>query len=462
MDERQLRLKLKRAGTLAKKRDNIKSIALCKKIINAAPQEPHAYKLLVTNLIALKRFDEVEENLKKVLTILSGEESNVLVHLLGCNYLKQEKYSDALTILEGLFNQTGHSHILLDIGLALFHLGEYKQAREVYLKLIEIEPDHHQAKFNLYPILLYFEEYKAAWTCFHSRLERQEIKDQVHWFAPKWNGESLVNKVIIIYPEQGMGDNLAYSGCFDEAILDAKQTYIICDPRLKKLYEYNFSGAIILSFEQINTTHCIDQKVDLQILAGSLSYLYRLSTYSFVQQPLLKIAPHLIEDKRKKSNQVKLHVGISWFHGKVNNNNVDSMPLEALLPLLKIPGIEWVNLQFGEHQRERDELKHKYGVDILHFNDCGADSDFDHYGALISNLDLVISASNAALMFATRLGVKSWMFTPTKEVFFEGGEFTALLAEKNARYFYKKREPNWDNVVADFCDEIKLILEEKK
>ncbi len=40
------------------------------------------------------------------------------------------------------------------------------------------------------------------------------------------------------------------------------------------------------------------------------------------------------------------------------------MQLEKLLPLLKIPGIEWVNLKYGEHQRERDELKYKHGIDI--------------------------------------------------------------------------------------------------
>ncbi len=56
---------------------------------------------------------------------------------------------------------------------------------------------------------------------------------------------------------------------------------------------------------------------------------------------------------------------------------------------------------------------------------------------------MVISASNAALMFATRLGIKSWVFLPGKEVFFEGGDHTESLAMQNASHFYKNLAPSW-------------------
>jgi len=195
-----------------------------------------------------------------------------LLHLLGCNYISQCKYEDALVILEKLFNKTGDSKVLLDIALSYFKLGDYEAARDIYLKLIELEPDNHQAKFNLYPILLHFKDYKNAWVCFHSRLERQEIKDQIHWFASQWNGESLVDKNILIYPEQGIGDNLAYTGCFAEAIADAKQTLIVCDNRLKGLYKYNYPNAIVSSYEDVNREQAVKGDFDCQILAGSLPY----------------------------------------------------------------------------------------------------------------------------------------------------------------------------------------------
>ncbi|WP_160060467.1 tetratricopeptide repeat protein [Psychromonas sp. L1A2] len=451
--------KLNKASAEAKKENYLKSISLCKSVINKEKNSSAAYKLLATNLIKLNRFSEVEITLKKVIKIVSEEESYPLIHLLGCNYLSQGKHNEALTLLESLFNKTGDSKILLDIALVYFNLGDYENARDVYLKLIELEPNNHQAKFNLYPILLHFQDFKNAWVCFHSRLERQEIKDQVHWFAPKWSGESLVGKNILIYPEQGIGDNLHYTACFAEAIADAKQSHIVCDNRLKTLYQHNFPSAVIHSYDDVNQAQTIGAELDLQILVGSLPYLYRDTPASFANQRSLTIAKEVIEETGRQLSNNKLRIGISWFHGRINDGNAHSMPLEVLLPMLKIPGIEWVNLQFGEWQKEVKNIEEKYHIPITHLETCTAAGDFNQYGSLIANLDLVISASNAALMLASRLGVKTWMFLPGKSKGIKMNRNQDSLAIKNQRVFYKELAKSWEQVVEDFCSELKALPE---
>ena len=454
-------LKLKQASAEAKKGNYQKSITHCKKILKKNPEIANAYKLLATNLIALRRFDEVEIALKKVIPIVDEADTYSLLHLLGCNYISQLNYKKALNVLEDLFNETGDSKILLDIALAHFKLGDYEAARDVYFALIEREPDNHQAKFNLYPILLHFQDYKGAWACFHSRLYRQEIIDQVHWFAPQWNGESLVGKNVLIYPEQGIGDNLAYTGCFSEAIEDALHTHIVCDNRLKGLYKTNFPSATILSYDDVNSQQSINAELDVQILAGSLTYLYRDSAAAYQKQKILHIDPAVVKNTSALLDNKKLRIGLSWFHGRVNDGNAYSMYLEELLPLLKIEGIEWVNLQFGEWNKEVQNIKDKHGIPITHIDSCSASGDFNQYGSLIANLDLVISSSNAALMLASRLGVKTWMFLPGKQKGIKLNSNQDSLAIKNARVFYKDLAPTWDDVINKFCDEINALPELK-
>lgn len=449
---------LQKAAKEATNNNITKSISLCKKAISQLSTNSHAYKLLATNLIKMQRYDEAGVALKKTITLVSELESDELQHLLGCNMISQRDYRSALSILEVLFNRNGDSKILLDIALAYFHLGDYQSSRDIYLKLIELEPNNHQAKFNLYPILLQLKDYKNAWICFHSRLERQEIKDQVHWFAPQWSGESISRKNILIYPEQGVGDNLVYSGCFAEAIADAKETHIVCDNRLKGLYQHNFPTAIIHSYADINKAQVIDADLDVQIFAGSLAYLYLLSEQAFLNQPPLSIPKPLQQAKASRLSDKKLKVGISWFHGRINDGNEHSMFLDELLPLLKNQNIEWVNLQFGEWQPEVSALEQKHGIKIVHFDDCCASDDFDHYGALIANLDLVISASNAALMFATRLGIKSWMFSPAPEMFLQRGEdIYDGKTIKKVDHFYRSNEESWQGVIEQMCDAIKAL-----
>jgi hypothetical protein len=457
MNQQKWMLKLKKASQSAQKKDYIGSIRLCRELLKKSPENIPAQKLLATNFIALNRYDEVETTLKKVINLVSEQESYPLLHLLGCNYISQSNNEKAINVLEGVFNKTGNSKALLDIALAYANLGEYEAARDVYLKLIELEPDNHQAKFNLYPILLHFKDYKNAWVCFHSRLERQEIKDQVHWFAPPWNGESITGKNILIYPEQGIGDNLAYTGCFAEAIADAKETSIVCDNRLKGLYKHNFPNATIHSYDDVNREQVIKGDFDCQILAGSLPYFYRLDDEAFSNEPKLQVSEELQQAKASRLSGKKLKVGISWFHGRVNDGNANSMYLEELLPLLKMENIEWVNLQFGEWQPEVDKLQRKYDIEITHFEDCSAAGDFEHYAALIASLDLVISASNAALMLASRLGVKSWVFLPIAQKLLQSDGFNDAMARKQERRFYRNNDEGWEGVIATMCDEIKLL-----
>lgn len=448
---------LLKASKAASNNKLIESVSLCKKAISQSATNTHAYKLLATNLIKLERFVEVGVTLKKVIKLVDEEESYPLIHLLGTNYISLGNYHNALDVLEDLFNKTGNSNILLDIGLAHFNSGATENARAVYLKLIELEPDNHDAKRNLFPILLRLKEYQAAWVCFHSRLELPEVKDKIHWFAPQWSGEPLVGKNVLIFPEQGIGDNLEYTACFAEAIADAKKTYIICDKRLKGLYQSNFPSAQIISNEEVNRDQAINAELDLQILAGSLTYLYRPSEESFGKQQNLITSTELFEAINQRLSKNKLRVGISWFHGRVNDNNAFSMYLEELLPLLKIGGIEWVNLQFGDWQKEVKQMQNKHGIAITHLEDCSAAGDFERYGALIKNCDLVISPSNAALMLATRLGVTSWMFLPNPHASIENVAYHDGRKENGARHFYNPQGKEWSGVVQLFCDEIKLF-----
>jgi len=457
MKQHKLMLKLKKASKAAGKKDHVAAIHICKQVLSKDIGNINALKLLATSFIALNRFSEAKNILKKVIPLVNEQDSYLLLHLLGCNYISQQDYHAALPVLEEVFNSSGDSKVLLDVALVYFKLGDYEAARDVYFKLIELEPDNHQAKFNLYPILLHFKDYKSAWTCFHSRLERQEIKDQIHWFAPQWNAESLVDKNILIYPEQGIGDNLAYTGCFAEAIEDAKQTLIVCDNRLKGLYQYNFPSAIVSSYEDVNREQAVKGDFDCQILAGSLPYFYRLDEEAFLNEPKLQISDELQQAKASRLSDKKLKIGISWFHGRVNDGNANSMYLEELLPLLKMENIEWINLQFGDWQSEVDALQRKYGTEITHFEDCAASGDFEHYGALISSLDLVISASNAALMFASRLGVRSWMFLPAAQKLLQREDFNEAISLRQERRFYRSNDEGWEGIIQQMCNEIELL-----
>ena len=448
---------LKKSQEEFSKNNFLKSISHCRKAIKQFPSITSTYKLLATNYIQLKRFKEAEVTVQQALA-LNTDIDDELMHLLGCIYNSMEMYEKSLNVLETLFNRTGNTKLLLDIGLNLAALGNFNDARDVYFKLLELDPDNVSAKFNLSTILLYFHDFETAWTLFHSRLQRSELIDKVHWYGNQWQGEPLTNKRVLIWPEQGIGDNFLYCSCFNEAIADAAHCYILCDSRSKALYQHNFPDATIISDIELKSMNGSPFKVDVQILSGSLTYLYRSTIDSFVKQQDLKIPDELVKEKAVQLSNRKLKVGLSWFHGKENNGNEYSMYLDNLLPLLKIDSIEWVNLQFGHWEKEVISIQKKHGIELSSFNDSSAAGDFSSYGALIKNLDLVIAPSNAAFMYAARLGVKSWIFTPIPDYHFGEGEANSLWFN-DVKQFCRKNEDNWDNVVASLMQEVQLLLE---
>jgi tetratricopeptide (TPR) repeat protein len=451
---------LKKAQAEFANNNFLKSISLCRKVIKKHPESLNAHKVLATCLVKLERFKEAEITVKKAMS-LDKDKDDSLTHLLGCIYTSLEMYDKSLNLLEALFNKTGDPKVLLNIGLNLQSLGHFQDAKDVFLKFLEFDPENIMAQLNLSIILLYFKEFEVAWTLHHSRLQTPEILDKVHWYGQQWQGESLINKRVLIWPEQGVGDHFLYTSCFDEAISDALHCYVVCDERFKSLYQANYPDATIITDVELYALNVSPFNIDVQILAGSLTYLYRASLNDFSRQKDLQIPEKSIKEKGLRLSSKKLRVGISWFHGRENDGNSFSMNLEELLPVLQIENIEWVNLQFGNWQKEVLALNKKHNIALSFWPDSSAAGDFEQYGALIKNLDLVISPSNAAFMYAARLGVKSWTFNPISDYHF--GEDTDKSPWFNdVKQFCSSNDDNWENVVNSIKAEVHALLESRE
>lgn len=57
-------------------------------------------------------------------------------------------------------------------------------------------------------------------------------------------------------------------------------------------------------------------------------------------------------------------------------------------------------------------------------------------------------------MFASRLGVRTWMFLPGKQIGFKQDSNQYSLVVKKTRVFYKAGLTNWGSAIQQFYDEI--------
>jgi hypothetical protein len=117
--------------------------------------------------------------------------------------------------------------------------------------------------------------------------------------------------------------------------------------------------------------------------------------------PYMRPYPELIRHWSARLPQNgRMRVGIVWagnvHHGNDRNR---SMPLERLVPLLSMPGIDFVSVQRGVTPEQKEVLD-AHGV--LQLGDAFAD--FADTAAVVAQLDLLISVDTSVAHLAGAMG----------------------------------------------------------
>lgn len=105
-------------------------------------------------------------------------------------------------------------------------------------------------------------------------------------------------------------------------------------------------------------------------------------------------------------------VGMSWLSKNVAFGANKSTTLSDWAEIFGIPGLKFVNLQYGDTRAERDKLKKKFGVELLTIDDLDLREDLDGVAALTAACDLVVTVSNTTAHIAGALGVQTWVMVP--------------------------------------------------
>jgi tetratricopeptide (TPR) repeat protein len=448
---------LKKAADYYQKQKFQLAVEQCKKAIKLFPKSSTPYILLATNEIKLERYELAELNLTKAINL--GDSELRTKHLLATVYQKRNKLIDAYTLLERTFNETGDTSLLLDLALTLNSLGQNNDALTLYNKLIELEPNNYQAMFNASKLLISRGDFELGWSYYNARHLIKDKCKHVKWLAPHGLGLELKDKHVLIWPEQGIGDIIWLISCFAQFIRRVKKVSILCDERLKGLLKFNFPSADIYTSESIHHL----ASIDYQLLAGDLPSICWKSKDDLPQAPVLKVSEEQDNEiqsiLKETSNKNNFKIGISWFHGKINDGNDSSLYLEDLLPILKLPNIDFYSLQFGQSEDEINAMEEKHNIIIQAVSGYSAHDCFMKHSALIYNMDIVICASNATVQFAGVLGTKAI------EIIHGRGsaelKFIQSPFYKSVYHIGRLVNEDWGNVINYIKNEISQLLKNK-
>lgn len=290
-------------------------------------------------------------------------------------------------------------------------LGRYSEALEDYARTQALLPDHPRPYWNEALCRLLLGDFERGWRHYSRGWEiGQRGRNKPQFTQPSWDG-GYVDGTLLIWGEQGVGDQILYSSMLEEMQAQARHLIVAVDARLVLLLQSSLPAIRVISLEAMPLL----SGVDVQVAIGDLGKYLRRNWDSFPsgRHGFLKADPERTRQLRKRlGTETGLLCGISWRSTNEAVGLLKSMTLSELGELIAIPGVRCIDLQYGDTGEERAMLQKNTGLAITRAEDI--DNFHDIYGlaALISACDIVVSVSNTTVHLAGALGKPTIVMLP--------------------------------------------------
>jgi hypothetical protein len=277
-----------------------------------------------------------------------------------------------------------------------------------------LQPDDPKYKHNLGLHELKRGNLPTGWELYQSRFGAVGWKDERT--LPAYEGQSLANLRLVVWPEQGLGEQILFASLLPELIERAGKVYIESKPRLAKILARSFPQAVVIAQEKEDRPLVPPADAQRQSPLASMARFLRPDFASFRRHTgYLRPDPTSVATLRARYEKLaagRRIVGLSWRSANASYGRDKSIHLTDWCELLQTPGVMFVSLQYGDHRAELADVRQALGLNIYEDREIDPSGDLDPVFAQIAALDLVVSTSNTAVHAAGALNVPCWVALP--------------------------------------------------
>ena len=368
--------------------------------------------------------------------ILEHPQDARLWNSLGVTLLQNSQAGLAIVFFDEAIRLDGrYAAALHNRGNARFDLGaldaaaaDFERARKAARK----PPEVAAIGFAAAALTLARGDLATGWEAYEARLSRNHAKAMVfNTPGRRWQpGQELAGKHLLVVGEQGLGDEIMFANLAPdvmEALGPDGRLTLAVEPRLVELFRRSFPAATV-------TRHVTDQTgpkprraaadldgdleggrpVDLWAPMGSLPRQFRRAHADFPSaRAYLRPDPARVAHWRGWLGPGPPAVGVSWRSGKMLGDRRRQYPPPDLwAPILALPGVRFVNVQYGDCADELARFRQESGCEILEPPGLDLREDIDDLAALLVALDLTLCVGNATGALAGACGAPVAIISP--------------------------------------------------
>jgi len=332
------------------------------------------------------------------------------VNMHGILLHKEGRFAEAIEVFrraEALGNRAAASNR----GNSLLDMGRMDEALRAHETAVERAPESAGALYNLALTRLRLGDWERGWPDYESRWRFREVYLSPRKFdRPRWRGEPLDGRRVLLHAEQGLGDTIQF--CRYITLVAARGGVAVLQVQAPVARLVASLPAVRAGLAEVALLAENPPAFDLECPLISMPAVFG-TTVETVPWPgaYLGADPALVLEKRAQFPGVggRLRVGLAWAgNPRYKADSQRSMNLRTLLPLLRTPQITWISLQKGVPAGQLNALP----GDVLVWDGSSRERDLAETAALMATLDLVITTDTSIAHLAGAMGKPVWILLP--------------------------------------------------
>jgi hypothetical protein len=350
-------------------------------------------------------------------------------------------------------------------------LGEWVEGLRHARRAAELMPASAQLRYNLALATLRLDDYRSGFALMEARLDKPDWTGLA--IAPSRaaerhrllrHGKLVDGRRILVVSEQGLGDCIMFARYLPMLAARGARVTLVCSPPLRPIFERVVGIDALLTppsdqpFAKINLSQA---EFDFWVPLLSLPLYFGAEFGSAPAEiPYLAIDAACVTAWRRRYESAgrsgARKIGLVFHANPASASARDrSIPLADLAPLLRLTGIDWVNLQGGPAGRELavacpgiiDATKHQIPL--------------DEFAAAVAATDLLVTVDTMAAHCAGALGHPLFLLVPFSPHWAWGIARERTPWYPTARLFRQPNRGDWEKAVATMARSLPLCLQKK-
>jgi Flp pilus assembly protein TadD/ADP-heptose:LPS heptosyltransferase len=432
----------------SQQQDYREAIALGRQLVQSHPFFPEPYNALGNSLRRNGDLIGAEDVLRKAITLRPNfTDAHYNLGSCLCDAWRLDEAADEF--LSTLRLDPHYIKALNNLGLVRYRQGRIAEAIQYYKGALADGGTLPEIHWNLSHALLHTEAFAEGWKEFEWRWQLQgfqSLKERLP--GPRWQGEDIRGRRLLIWAEQGFGDVLMFVRILPMLHDLGAEILFECPTDLAPLLERQHGIAVLKRGELLPEfdVHC--PLLSLPAVVGWGNIPTMVAPYI---NPNADLCMCWEEELAAAGDRIR--VGIAWSGSTTNSEGrFRSIPMSVFAGLGCPSNVFFVNLQKGG---SGEFARSPFSTDSSDWTDRLVD--FDKTAALIKQLDLVITVDTAVAHLAGAMGKQVWVLLAKACDWRWGSKEASTSWYPSARMYRQRKQGEWGDVVDEVRHDLTLL-----